>query len=140
MSLPGLQLPLALQIPHMDPRVRTTARHKPPLLAIDRHARRLMRRLDALEQRARRRAREKVDVLAGRHTNDAPGGTTDVELAGGGWRDDFVARDAGLGAQVPPADFLVFGGGDEDVGVARPDDTFDGAEVFAGADLVGRWG
>lgn len=45
--------------------------------------------------------------------------------------DDRVA-----GAEVPPADFAVFGGGREDVIILVPDDGLDGAAVDAGADLV----
>lgn len=42
-------------------------------------------------------------------------------------------------AEVPPADFAVFGGGGEDVVVSVPDDRFDGAAVDARADFVACW-
>lgn len=40
------------------------------------------------------------------------------------------------GAEVPPADFAIFGGGGEDVVVSVPDDGFDSAAVDARADFV----
>lgn len=43
-------------------------------------------------------------------------------------------------AQIPPADFAVFSGCGEDVVVTVPDDGFDGASVYAWADLVARHG
>lgn len=43
------------------------------------------------------------------------------------------------GAEVPPADFAVFGGGGEDIVISVPNDGFDGATVYAWADFVACW-
>lgn len=91
---------------------------------------------------ARAHAVEQVYGFAGGHGENtrvvgAKGET--VELTATDWSVDGVFEDRMSGAEVPPADFAVFGGGGEDIVVFVPDNGFDGATVDARADFVACW-
>lgn len=89
--------------------------------------------LDRLEQLPWHGAGEEVRGFPSRDCQGRGGKV--VELAAADWASKVVDGGNGAGADVPPADFLVVGCGDEDVCVGAPDDGFDDILVYARADF-----
>lgn len=106
---------------------------------MQRHARNLCLERDGLEQLARDGAGEEVCVFAG-GDGQGWGAAEGVELAAAYGGGEGVCLGRSAGAQIPPADSTVFGGGDEDVEVRAPDDGFNGTLVDTRADFVAWWG
>ena len=140
MALVHVQLLLLVEIVHAHPRIAGPARDEAALFAVQRDAGHLVGGLDALDEAARVEAVEEVGAVTRRDAQDAGAGAAfgrkGVEFATADNTLKVVFADGRARAQVPPADFLVVGGGDEDVEVRAPDDGLDGAAVDARADFI----
>lgn len=136
MPLIRLQLLLLLKVPKPNPRVVlvATASNEAVLSLMQSHARQLIRRLDALDERARREAVEEVGAVSSCYAQCAVRGGI-IQLARAHCALDGVLANRALCAQVPPPNHLIFGGGDNDVGVRRPYYRLDAARVNARANL-----
>lgn len=139
-ALVHIELLLVVEIIDPHPRIARAARDEATLFAVQRNAGDFVGGLDAFDEAARVEAVEEVGAVAGRDAEDAAAGAAfgreGVELAAADAAFEVVVADGRARAQVPPADLLVVGGGDEDVQVGAPDDGFDGAAVDARADFV----
>lgn len=142
MALVHIQLFLLVEIIHPHPRVAGAAGNEAALSAVQRNAGDLVGCFDAFDEAAGVEAVEEVGAVAGRDAEDAAAAAAvafrgeGVELAAADDAFEVVFVDGRARAQVPPADLLVVGGGDEDVEVGAPDDGLDGAAVDARADFV----
>ena len=154
MALVHIKLLFLVKVVHPYPGIGRAARDEAALSAVQRDAGDLVGGLDAFDEAARVEAVEEVGAVAGGDAEDAACATASavaaatatvaaaaveregVELAAADGAVEVVLGDGRARAQVPPADHLVVGGGDEDVEVGAPDDGLDGAAVDARADFV----
>ena len=143
MALINIELFLLVKVIDAHPSIATAAGDEAPLLAVQGNTSDFVGRFDRFDEPAWFEAVEEVSAVAGRDGEDAPTGTPfggeGVEFAAAHDAFDFVFFDGRAGAQVPPANFLVVRGGDEDIEVGAPDDAFDCTAVDARADFV-AWG
>ena len=138
MALVHFHFLFAVEIVDAHPRVACAAGDELTLLGMQRHARNFGVEFDGLEKLAWGGAGEEIGVFA-RGDGERGRAAEGVELTAADGGGEGVSLGRGTGAEVPPADSAVVGGGDQDVEVRAPDDGFDRALVDAWADFVG-WG